>query len=157
MGKKTRTFDLRSGFRTGALIAMLERILRSELSNLLVPIGMTYPQFTALMALYHTGPISSAELARILMMTRQSATEMIKQMESREWIVRRSDPQHKKKQLISIVSGGEAALQYADDAAMKIEQRMLGKRTLEQQQQFCWHLQECLTALGESAISTKGG
>ena len=149
MSTTAKTFDLRSGIRAGALVAMLERVMRIELSNLLAPIGMTYPQFSALMALYHSGPISSAELARVLIMTRQSASEMIKQMESAGWVIRKPDPGHKKRRLISITGKGESVLQQADSAAMSVENRMLGKQSADQRDRLLQQLHECLAALGE--------
>ena len=150
MAKKKRTFDLNSGFRVGALVTMLERVMRDELCKLLVPIDMTYPQFTALMILYHAGPISNSELARLSMMTRQSANEMIKLMESKGWIARQQHPENKRIKLIRITSSGEDALQFADDAAMTVENRMLGNRSDKETKRLTQELETCLAAMGES-------
>lgn len=155
MAKSSKTFDLRSGLRAGAMVAMLERIMRIELSALLAPLGMTYPQFSALMALYHSGPVSSADLARIMMMTRQSSNEMIRHMEATGWIVRKPDPGHKKRRLISITPKGEDALQKADSAAMSVEQRMLSKHSEREQARLLQQLQVCMTALGVTDLSAK--
>ena len=149
MTEKTRSFDLRSEFRVGAQVALLERMMRIELSRLFEPMGLTYSQFTALMAIYHCGVISNANLARISMIAPQSTNEMVKLMESRGWIRRQQDPHHKRVKLISMTAAGEEVLQQADNAAQEVEQRMLAGQSDVECAQLQQGLQACIGALGE--------
>ena len=79
---------------TAYLIGRLDRALRRHLAEAVRPFGLTVPQYTALAVLRSRGELSNARLAERSFMTPQAANEMVKLMESRQWLSRQPDPTH---------------------------------------------------------------
>lgn len=153
MGHDNDSLDLRAGLRAGHLIALLERIMRTEFGRALEPLGLTFQHFAQLLTLYNSGPISNAELARAAMITPQSANESVKQMLDRGWISRQQDSAHKRKLLISITPEGIRILEQADLQARRIEERMMQNQSDDERAQFLKLLSGAIAGLGETAVA----
>ncbi|MFC5479117.1 MarR family winged helix-turn-helix transcriptional regulator [Massilia suwonensis] len=106
------------------LVGRLDHVLNQRLRDALAPAGLTVPQYTALSVFRAHGSLSNAQLATRTMISPQSANEMVKQMEAKEWIARTPDPAHGRIIQISLTAAGEAALAECDAKVAEVERAM---------------------------------
>uniref|UniRef100_UPI0025EC666F MarR family winged helix-turn-helix transcriptional regulator n=1 Tax=uncultured Massilia sp. TaxID=169973 RepID=UPI0025EC666F len=119
------------------LVGRLDHVLGQRLRDVLAPVGMTVPQYTALSVFRAHGALSNAQLATRTMTSPQSANEMVKQMEAKGWIARQPDPAHGRIIRISLTAAGEAILGDGDVRVLEVENLMfadLGKDGRAQRQ-----------------------
>lgn len=106
------------------LIGRLDHVLNRRLREVLPPLGLTVPQYTALSVFRSVGSMSNAQLAERTMVSPQSANDMVKTMEARGWIERRPDPSHGRIIQISLTDGGNAVLERCDAKVLELELAM---------------------------------
>ncbi|WP_229445203.1 MarR family winged helix-turn-helix transcriptional regulator [Massilia sp. Leaf139] len=106
------------------LVGRLDHVLKTRLRDSLAPAGLTVPQYTALSVFRAHGSLSNAQLATRTMVSPQSANEMVKQMEAKEWIARTPDPAHGRIIQISLTDAGEAVLAECDARVAEVERTM---------------------------------
>jgi DNA-binding MarR family transcriptional regulator len=111
--------------RIGHLVSLLERLMRKEISEALIPINLTLQQYAALLILNNNEKISNAKLAKRSFMTPQSANEMVLALEEKALVIRQPDENHGRIIHIMISKEGKKLLRKADAAVLDIEQRML--------------------------------
>jgi len=112
------------------LIGRLDHVLNRRIRDSLAPFGITAAQYTALSVFHSHGQLSNAQLAERSMVSPQSANEMVKIMEKRGWISRRSAQAHGRIIHISLSREGEDLLVKCDAAVAKVEQTMLTELSL---------------------------
>jgi DNA-binding MarR family transcriptional regulator len=109
------------------LVKRLEQAIRSQLDELLRPMGLTTPQYTALTVLERRDGLSSAQLARRSFVKPQTMHEMVLTLEERGYIERTRDPANRRALLISLTRQGGSILRDYDERVRQLEMRMLGE------------------------------
>ena len=133
---------------TAYLIGRLDRALRRHLAEAVRRFGLTVPQYTALAVLRSRGELSNARLAERSFMTPQAANEMVKAMESRQWLSRQPDPTHGRIVLIRLTPHGTTLLKQCDEAVARVEAAMLKRLSADQRAALDRALRECINSLG---------
>jgi DNA-binding MarR family transcriptional regulator len=88
---------------------LMGRLYRS----LLDPLGLTYPQYLAMMALWETAPQTVGALGRRLGLDSGTLTPLFKRLEKSGYIARRRDPEDERRVLIDLTKDGRALRQRA--------------------------------------------
>ena len=97
------------------------------MADALGPYGLTVTQFAVLTGLEEEPGLSNADLARRAFVTPQSMHAVLQELESRQFLVRRPHPQHRRVLQAELTEGGRGTLEEAADAVDAVEERMLGK------------------------------
>ncbi|MFP3880916.1 MAG: MarR family winged helix-turn-helix transcriptional regulator [Actinomycetota bacterium] len=114
------------GPRTSYLVARLDRLIRSQLSEVLDPFDLTVPQYTLLSVLEHRPGLSNAQLARRSYITAQAMHQVVNGLEERGLISRRVSPDHGRVQLTELTDEGMAILKACDEEVTRLEGRIFG-------------------------------
>ena len=75
---------------------------------LLEPLGLTYPQYLAMMALWENSPQTVGELGRRLSLDSGTLTPLFKRLESAGLVARERDPKDQRRVLITVTPAGSA-------------------------------------------------
>lgn len=75
---------------------------------LLEPLGLTYPQYLAMMALWETSPQTVGALGRRLSLDSGTLTPLFKRLESAGLVIRERDPEDQRRVLITLTKAGAA-------------------------------------------------
>jgi DNA-binding MarR family transcriptional regulator len=134
------------------LVGRLDHVLSQRLRESLAPMGLTVPQYTALSVFRAHGSLSNAQLATRTMISPQSANEMVKQMEARDWIARRPDPAHGRIIQISLTAAGEAILRECDLLVAEVENLMFADLDKDERTQLQAQLRAAVRALSVHAL-----
>ena len=114
------------GPRTSYLVARLDRLVRSQLSEVLEPFELSVPQYTLLSVLEHRPGLSNAQLARRSYITAQAMHQVVHGLEERGLIARRVSPDHGRIQLTELTDEGLALLKSCDEEVTHLEGRIFG-------------------------------
>jgi DNA-binding MarR family transcriptional regulator len=114
------------GPRTSYLVARLDRLVRSQLSDVLEPLDLSVPQYTLLSVLEHRPGLSNAQLARRSYITAQAMHQVVNGLEERGLIARRVSPDHGRIQLTELTDEGLALLKSCDEEVTRLEERIFG-------------------------------
>ena len=128
-------------------VKQVELAVRHHLDELLRPAGVTTLQYTALTVLHRSSELTLTEIARNSFVTVQSTADLLRPLFEAHLIVRRPDPTHGRRQLISITPGGRDLLRDHQPAVEALEARMLGDLGAEQTGALRDLLQRCRAAL----------
>ena len=91
-------------------VQQVEQLVRWRLDECLQPDGITAGQYMVMNLIVHHEPVSSAELARRANMTAQSMGEFIKNLESKQFVTRTTDPTNRRVIQVSLTPGGRKLL-----------------------------------------------
>lgn len=149
MAKQDYFDEARYGLRVGHLVSLLERLMRNRISHELAGLDITLQQYVILLLLNTRGPISNAEVARASFIAPQSANKVVKALTERQFIEARTNPAHKRVQLLSLTATGENMLAQADKLVMKVERQLLEHYSETDQK-----LMQQLLQVGVRALST---
>ncbi len=114
------------GPRTSYLVARLDRLVRSQLTDVLAPFDLTVPQYTLLSVIEHRPGLSNAQLARRSYITAQAMHQVVNGLEDRGLIARRVSPDHGRIQLTELTDDGMALLKACDEEVTRLEERIFG-------------------------------
>jgi DNA-binding MarR family transcriptional regulator len=114
------------GPRTSYLVARLDRLVRSQLTDVLEPFDLTVPQYTLLSVIEHRPGLSNAQLARRSYITAQAMHQVVNGLEYRGLIARRVSPDHGRIQLTELTDDGLALLKGCDEEVTRLEERIFG-------------------------------
>ncbi len=103
--------DLQLCFALYASSNLVTRLYRP----LLDPLGVTYPQYLALMALWETSPQTVGALGRRLSLDSGTLTPLFKRLEKAGLVARKRDPQDERRVLIDLTEAGRALHDRARD------------------------------------------
>ena len=117
---------MKDGPRTSYLVARLDRLVRSQLADLLEPFELSVPQYTLLSVLEHRPGLSNAQLARRSYITAQAMHQVVNGLEERGLIARRVSPDHGRVQLTELTDNGVAMLKACDEEVTRLEERIFG-------------------------------
>jgi DNA-binding MarR family transcriptional regulator len=129
--------DLQLCFALYAASNLMTRLYRP----LLDPLGLTYPQYLAMMALWETAPQTVGALGRRLSLDSGTLTPLFKRLEKVGLVARRRDPDDERRVLIDLTEQGEALREKAATVPMA----MLCQLPLSPEEAF--GLKEMLTRL----------
>jgi MarR family transcriptional regulator, organic hydroperoxide resistance regulator len=103
-----------------ALYSASNRIIRLH-RPFLEPLGLTYPQFLAMLALYEGTPRTVGELGLELGMDNGTLTPLLKRLQSAGLVTRTRDQQDERRVLIDLTEAGEALREVVCSVPEKIE------------------------------------
>lgn len=106
-------------------IARLDRLISQRLNDLLKPLHITLPQYTALSVLSTKNSLSNASLAKRSFITPQSANKIVHELLELGWIERHSDPLHGRRILVSLTDKGREKLTQCNLATQSLEDAMI--------------------------------
>src|ERR1043165_9239927 len=96
------------------------------------PSGLTIPQYSALLFLTDNPGISAAALARLCMVTPQTMTTILQNLESAGMIVRTPHRWHRNMLEAQLTEAGGAAFDQADERAVAVERALAAEYTEEE-------------------------
>jgi MarR family transcriptional regulator, organic hydroperoxide resistance regulator len=122
MGKKSNIDESRRVGRqlSFALYSASNRIIRLH-RPFLEPLGLTYPQFLVMLALYEGAPRTVGDLGLELGMDNGTLTPLLKRLQSAGLVTRTRDQQDERRVLIDLTKAGEALREEACSIPEKIE------------------------------------
>ncbi|MFJ3673517.1 MarR family winged helix-turn-helix transcriptional regulator [Streptomyces sp. NPDC090106] len=114
------------------LIKRTEQVVRARLEQVLKPAGVTALQYTALTVLLRHDGLTAAQLARDSFVTAQSMADMVRTLEARGYVVRRSNPANRRELLIELTQDGRQLLARYEQPVRELENRMTAGLTAVQ-------------------------
>src|SRR5271155_2702463 len=99
--------------RVGYLVKRAQTVLHDAMADVLGPYGLTVTQFDVLTALDEEPGLSNADLARRAFVTPQSMHAVLQELESRQFLVRRTHPQHQRVLQAALTEAGRRTLRSA--------------------------------------------
>lgn len=132
------------------LVKQLELAVRAQLDEVLRPVGITPPQYTALTVLERRSGLSTAELARNAFVTDQSAADMIGVLETRGLLIRVPDDDDRRRRVLRLTETGQALLDQVRPSVEGVEQRMLAPLPTGDAERLRNYVTACRGALGNA-------
>lgn len=129
--------------RLGQLVKSLEQEFSSAKDAVLRPLGLTVPQYQALLVASEEPGISGAELARRCLVTPQTMTTVLGNLTTKGLIQRRSVPGQGRAMETAITPAGKRLLGRADKRVLEVEQRLSGALSARDQAAFRKMLDRC--------------
>jgi DNA-binding MarR family transcriptional regulator len=122
MDNKPKTNEVRQVRRqlSFALYSAANRVIRLH-TPILEPLGLTYPQFLVMLALYESKPRTVGELGLELGMDTGTLTPLLKRLQSAGLVTRTRDEKDERRVLIDLTEAGEALRETAVAIPEKIE------------------------------------
>jgi DNA-binding MarR family transcriptional regulator len=118
--------------RLGSHLKRVEQELTTAKTAAVKPAGLTVPQYAALFVLDEQPGISAAELARRCLVTPQTMTTILRNLEAAELIERTPHPLHRHVIETRPTPAGRKALDQADERAAGVERRLAAAFTAEE-------------------------
>jgi DNA-binding MarR family transcriptional regulator len=118
--------------RLGSHLKRVELDLTTAKAAAVKPAGLTVPQYAALFVLDEQPGISAAELARRCLVTPQTMTTILRNLESAELVERTPHPLHRHVIETRPTPAGRKALEEADKRATAVERRLAAAFTTEE-------------------------
>jgi DNA-binding MarR family transcriptional regulator len=131
----------------GYLLKQTATALRTAMDAVLRPLELTVPQYACLKLLGRSPGQSNAELARGAFVTRQSMNEVLRGLQDRGLLTRRSTAAHGRALPTKLTPEGHRILHTASTAVAAVEERMLTPLTQDDQQRLRHDLIACTHAL----------
>src|SRR3954466_12335572 len=103
-----------------ALYSASNRVIRLH-RPFLEPLGLTYPQFLVMLALYEDAPRSVGDLGSVLGMATGTLTPLLKRLEAAGLVTRTRDSADERRVLIDLTDAGRALREEACSVPGKIE------------------------------------
>jgi DNA-binding MarR family transcriptional regulator len=107
------------------MVKQVELAVRSQVDEIVRPVGLTAAQYTALTVLERHADMSSAQLARYSFVTAQSMADMITALEGRKLIERHRDKDDRRRLVVALTDEGHAMLDRCRDKVDALEAAML--------------------------------
>jgi DNA-binding MarR family transcriptional regulator len=111
--------------RVSYVLARTQRALQRRLEEVLRPLGLSVPQYTALSVLRRRADLSNAQLARRSLITPQSMIEVLTSLEAERLVVRATDPRHARIRRARLTAAGTRLVGRADTAVAALEEEVL--------------------------------
>lgn len=91
---------------------------------LLAPLGLTYPQYLALLVLWERDGLGVGELGERLFLDSGTLTPLLKRMESAGWLKRARDSADERRVVVKLTPEGRALRQKAKSVPLQLSQAM---------------------------------
>lgn len=108
--------------------------------------GLRSYHYRLLAALEEWGPASQADLGRGTGIDRSDVTAALSELESRRLVVRSVDPEHKRRNIVTITPAGRAQLLDLDKIIDEVQEQVLAPLTTAQRRQFIGLMVKLLAA-----------
>ncbi|MDR3097385.1 MAG: MarR family transcriptional regulator [Paraburkholderia sp.] len=118
----------------GYLLRQAGAAQRLRMERALADLGITPPQFVVLTMLAAYPGISGADLARLAVLTPQTVSVIVSNLERGGAIERRPHPVHGRIQQIGVTGAGEVLLKQCRSRVKKLEARMIEGFTADEEQ-----------------------
>jgi DNA-binding MarR family transcriptional regulator len=132
--------------RLGHMVKSLEQELSGAKDAALRPMGLTVPQYQALLVIADTPGISGAELARRCLVTPQTMTTVLGNLTVKGLIERRTVPGQGRAMETTITAAGKRLLGRADKKILEVEELLNGQLSKADQQSLRKLLEKCRSA-----------
>lgn len=129
MATRSRKAEIATKPSCGVLLFRLSRASGENLGGALAALDMRAPEFAILHHLYFEGPLSQQQLGRALRIHASNLVAMIDQLEGEELLIRRRDPDDRRRYLLELTDDGVRRLADAERAAQGAEADMLAPLT----------------------------
>jgi DNA-binding MarR family transcriptional regulator len=139
--------------RLGHMVKSLEQELSGAKDAALRPMGLTVPQYSALLVIADTPGISGAELARRCLVTPQTMTTVLGNLTVKGLIERRTVPGQGRAMETTITAAGKRLLGRADKKIVEVEELLNGQLTKADQQSLRKLLEKCRSAFAASPVA----
>jgi DNA-binding MarR family transcriptional regulator len=137
--------------RLGHMVKSLEQELSGAKDAVLRPMGLTVPQYSALLVISDTPGISGAELARRCLVTPQTMTTVLGNLTVKGLIERRTVPGQGRAMETTITPTGKRLFGRADKKIVEVEELLNEQLTKADQQALRKLLEKCRAAFAETA------
>lgn len=124
----------------GVLLFRLSRASGEGLGDALAEVGMRAPAYAILQQLYEAGPISQQALGRSLRIHASNLVALIDDLEAGELVIRRRDPNDRRRYLLELTDDGVRRLAEAETAARIAERDMLAPLTGQERERLRGYL-----------------
>jgi DNA-binding MarR family transcriptional regulator len=141
--------------RLGHMVKSLEQELSGAKDGVLRPMGVTVPQYTALLVISDEPGISGAELARRCLVTPQTMTTVLGNLTLKGYIERRSVPGQGRAMETTITASGKRMLARADKAVLEVEAQLAGALAARDQATFAKLLEQARTPFTKEESAPK--
>src|SRR3954465_1881824 len=109
----------------GFYVRRLEQVLAAAKAEALRDTGLTLPQYTVLLVLAASpGSFSAAQLARVSLVTPQTMSTIIANLEAKGLIARTRSAQHLQMLAITVTDAGRDLVEQAQAPTRAVEDRM---------------------------------
>ena len=120
----------------GLLIFRLARASAWRLGRSLTKSGLRWPEFAVLHHLEAQGPIPQRDLAAALRIQPSNLVSLIDQLEDRDLLVRRPDPQDRRRHRVELTAAGGRAVELGREATRRAESDLLEPLSPEERAEF---------------------
>ena len=141
--------------RLGHMVKSLEQELSGAKDAALRPMGLTVPQYSALLVIADTPGISGAELARRCLVTPQTMTTVLGNLTVKGLIERRTVPGQGRAMETNITAAGKRLLGRADKKILEVEELLNGQLSKADQQSLRKLLEKCRSAFADAAVAVE--
>lgn len=131
------------------VIKQVELAVRSQIDEIVRPVGLTAAQYTALSVLERHPDMSSAQLARYSFVTAQSMADMITALEGRRLIERHRDKADRRRLVVALTDDGRTLLDRCRGDIDALEATMLGGLSAAQTKALRATLASCYANLSK--------
>ncbi|WP_330293498.1 MarR family winged helix-turn-helix transcriptional regulator [Streptomyces sp. NBC_00576] len=135
--------------RIGDHIKRVEQELTSARHAALRPLQVNVPQYTVLRALQREPGLSGAALARRSMVTPQTMSSVLSNLEGRGLVERRPHPIHQHILEARLTRAGHTLVRRADEVAQEIEDLLTNRLGEDEAKSFLTQLDLCSQALAK--------
>ena len=126
----------------GVLFFRLSRVSTEGLGGALSELGLRAPEYAILHQLYEAGPISQQALGRALRIHASNLVALIDELEGDGSVIRRRDPDDRRRYLLELTDDGLRRLARAETAASGAEAEMLAPLTAAERERLRSYLQK---------------
>ncbi|KPC61938.1 MarR family winged helix-turn-helix transcriptional regulator [Streptomyces chattanoogensis] len=133
--------------RLGSHLKRAEQALNATKHAVLKPVGLTVPQYAALLFLSERPGISAAGLARACRVTPPTMNTVLKKLQERGLIERTPHEWHKNVLEIRLTEEGKAVMADADARAIRVERALAEEFTEEERASIIALLGRCVDLL----------
>ena len=131
----------------GYLLKRAQGALNTAMNAALADHTVTLPQYAVLIALDEEPGLSNADLARRAFVTPQTMNQLLRELEGKQWVVRRPHPGHRRVLQAQLTADGQRVLHGCNEAVAAVQARMLAHLSAAQQRQLAQALRACAEAL----------
>ncbi|WIY02795.1 MarR family transcriptional regulator [Amycolatopsis mongoliensis] len=136
-----------TGDRPGYLLKRAQQALNQACTDRLRPLGLSMSQYAVLRALDDHPGASSAELARITFVTRQSLRDVLGGLRSAGLVTVAEQASTGRARPVALTPSGHEKLRAAEDLVTRVELEMLGDLSADQQHYLASLLRTCVENL----------
>ncbi len=136
-----------TGTRPGYLLKRAQQALNQVCTDRLRPLELSMSQYAVLRALDEHPGASSAELARITFVTRQSLRDVLGGLRSAGLVTVAEQASTGRARPVALTASGRAKLHAADELVTQVEEEMLGTLSRDQRRYLADLLHACIANL----------